>query len=388
MVTRVMIMAGGTGGHVFPALAVAEKLRAEGVDVVWMGTREGLEAEVVRRAGIPMTFVKINGLRGKGVISWLFAPFRLCYALFQSLVIIMRIRPMAVLGMGGFVSGPGGLMTWLLHKPLLVHEQNAIAGMTNRILAPLAKVALEGFPGALPVKSHPVTTGNPVRDEIIRVVSPQRRYENRSGKLRLLVVGGSLGAQALNECVPQAMKMMPKGYQLEIWHQAGKRNIDATKQAYKKAGIEARVEPFIDNIAHAYEWADLVLCRAGALTIAELSVAGIPAILVPYPFAVDDHQTVNANYLADAGAAILIQQHELTPERLCQVLSEISGLKESASMQNQLKDGLKADMSEVNGYMENHGRNKLLAMAKAALKLAKPDAAERVASLCIRTAHA
>lgn len=221
MATRILIMAGGTGGHVFPALAVAQELRARGIEVIWMGTHQGLEAEIVPRAGIPMEWIMISGLRGKGMASWLLAPFKLVFALIQSFIILMRCRPMAVLGMGGFAAGPGGVMTWLLRKPLLIHEQNAIAGLTNRMLARLAIKAMEGFPGALPAQCKPLVTGNPVRKEITASEIPVTRYKGRPARLRLLVLGGSQGAQALNEVAPQAIKRLPEVLRPEIWHQAG-----------------------------------------------------------------------------------------------------------------------------------------------------------------------
>jgi UDP-N-acetylglucosamine--N-acetylmuramyl-(pentapeptide) pyrophosphoryl-undecaprenol N-acetylglucosamine transferase len=365
MVTRILIMAGGTGGHVFPALAVAEELRSRGVEVVWLGTHQGLEARVVPNAGIHMEWVKISGLRGKGLVSWCWAPLKFLFALLQTFVILLRCRPMAVLGMGGYTAGPGGVMTWLLRKPLLIHEQNAIAGLTNRILARLAVRTMEAFPGALPQRCQPVHTGNPVRKDIIATADPTVRYQGRDEELRLLVLGGSLGAQALNEVVPRAIaKMAPERRPL-IWHQAGSRNIDAAHSIYKECGVSARVAAFIEDMAEAYQWADVVLCRAGALTIAELAACGVASILVPYPYAVDDHQAHNAAYLVEADAAILIRQKDLTAEYLYHLLGEYIG---------------------VAGHQA--GRSRLLDMALAARRLAMPDAARHVASLCIEAAHA
>lgn len=348
----VVIMAGGTGGHVFPALAVAERLRGQGVNVVWMGTRRGLEAQVVPAAGIPMEWVAISGLRGKGALSWLLAPFKLALALFQSMGILLRRRPMAVLGMGGFVAGPGGLAAWLLRRPLLIHEQNAVAGLTNRLLARLAHRAMEAFPGSLGPKA--VLTGNPVRPEIAALPAPEQRLAGRSERLRLLVLGGSLGAQALNETVPAALAQIGPAQRPEVWHQAGARNIDEARRSYADAGVEARVVPFIANMAEAYAWADLVLCRAGALTVAELAAAGVGSILVPFPHAVDDHQTRNAEYLVREGAALLIPQRQLDAARLRDLLLELG-----------------------------QDRGRLLGMAAAARRVAQPDAAERVAALCL-----
>lgn len=383
MAPRILIMAGGTGGHVFPALAVAEELRARGAEVWWMGTRRGLEAELVPRAGIPIDWISISGWRGKAWFAGIFAPFRLITAMGQALAILLHRRPMVVLGMGGFVTGPGGLVTWLLRKPLVIHEQNAIAGLTNRLLAPLADGVLEAFPGTFDqsklfqrslspqeragvrASGHANTRkvlycGNPVRASIAALPAPSTRFAGRRGPLHLLVLGGSLGARALNEVVPAALAALGVEQRPEVWHQAGKSHIDDAREHYHRAGVRARVEPFIDDMAAAYAWADLVLCRAGALTIAELAAAGVGAILVPYPHAVDDHQTRNAAFLAEAGAAVVIQQPQLTRERLLELL---------------------------NSYTAGEGRNKLLQMAQAARRLAKIDAAQQVASRCLEAAH-
>ena len=362
-VQRVLIMAGGTGGHVFPALAVAETLRAQGVEVIWMGTRKGLEADVVPRAGFDMEWVSISGLRGKGLSSWLLAPFKLAWAMAQSLVIIMRRRPMMVLGVGGFVTGPGGFVAWLLHRPLVIHEQNAVAGMTNRWLSHCATKVLEAFPGTFTARAKVVSTGNPVRAEIMTVPSPEQRMAGRTGKLNMLVVGGSLGAQAFNQVVPETIKQMAPHCQPEIWHQAGKRHIDAARAAYQQAGITAaRVEPFIEDMAAAYAWADLVLCRAGALTVSELAVAGVASILVPYPYAVDDHQTHNAAYLVQAGAALLLPQSQLNTQMLGAALNDYC-------------------------QAPDQGRARLLSMAMAARQLAKPAATHDVAQWCLEVAR-
>jgi len=366
MVTRIMIMAGGTGGHVFPALAVAQELQSRGVEVVWIGTRRGIEAKVVPAAGIPMEWVSVSGLRGKGVVSWLLAPFKLISALFQSFVIIMRCRPMAVLGMGGFVAGPGGLMSWLLHRPLVIHEQNAIAGLTNRLLARVATKTMQAFPQALQEKSNPQLVGNPVREEIAALPSPVERFEKRSGALRLLVLGGSLGAQSLNRVVPATMKAIAEAQRPEIWHQAGERLIDEARDCYRDAAVEARIEPFIDDMAEAYGWADLVLCRAGALTISELSAAGVAALLVPYPYAVDDHQAHNAAFLVDGEAALMIRQNELSAEQL-------ASLWQGFYQQHDDNAGVRAHLLE----MAINGRS-----------LAKPDAVKQVADICMEVAHA
>ncbi len=356
-------MAGGTGGHVFPALAVAHELRARGAEVFWLGTRNGMEAELVPQAGIEMEWITIAGLRGKGLLGWLLAPPRLARAVFQSLEVIMRRRPMAILGMGGFVAGPGGLVSWLLRKPLLIHEQNAVAGLTNKLLARVAGNVMQAFPNTFEKSNRVVNCGNPVREEIISLPAPAQRFANRNGALRLLVLGGSLGAQALNEVLPQALAMLPVEQRPEVWHQAGKRNIDVAQQTYKAANVNARIEPFITDMAEAYGWADVVLCRAGALTVSELAAVGVGAMLVPYPFAVDDHQTANGRYLSDSGAAILLPQAELDGERLKKMLT-----------------GFMRDCSENN-------RAELLQMANRARALAKPLAVKRVADLCMEAAN-
>ena len=354
----VLIMAGGTGGHVFPALAVAEELKARGVAVSWLGTRRGLEARVVPAAGYPLETMRVSGLRGKGFLRLLMAPFMLAGALYQALRIELRLRPRAVLGMGGFASGPGGLVAWLLRLPLLIHEQNSVAGTTNRLLAPLARIVMVAFPGSLPARRQPLHTGNPVRGGITALPGPEARLAKRSGALRLLVVGGSLGATALNDAVPAAVSELPAGTALEIRHQSGRNDSERVAAAYRAAGVEARVEPFIDDMAEAYAWADLVVCRAGALTIAELSVVGVAAILVPFPHATDDHQTGNARFLADAGAAILLPQTEMNAIVLAGMLEDF------------------ANQREV-----------LLEMACRARELAMPDAARRVAELCLQVAR-
>jgi UDP-N-acetylglucosamine--N-acetylmuramyl-(pentapeptide) pyrophosphoryl-undecaprenol N-acetylglucosamine transferase len=358
-VSNVLIMAGGTGGHVFPALAVARYLREEGVEVVWLGTRRGLEARIVPEAGFPIEYISISGLRGKGILGWLLAPARLCIALWQAVRVCLRCRPGAVLGLGGFVTGPGGIAAWLLRRPLVIHEQNAIAGLTNRLLSRLARRVLEAFPGSFPSDIKTEQTGNPVRADIAELPDPVSRIGAHQGQCRLLVIGGSLGAQTLNEVVPQALAQLPAAGRPVIWHQAGQNKDTVTGEAYAEAGVEAQVEAFIADMAAAYSWADLVICRAGALTISELAAAGVGAILVPYPHAVDDHQTRNALYLTNGGAARLILQTELTPETLAQMLREL-----------------------LSG-----GREGLVKMAAAARSLAKPAATQRVAETCLEVMH-
>ncbi|MDH5571865.1 MAG: undecaprenyldiphospho-muramoylpentapeptide beta-N-acetylglucosaminyltransferase, partial [Gammaproteobacteria bacterium] len=292
---RILIMAGGTGGHVFPALAVAQHLREQNINVSWLGSHRGMESRLVPDAGFAMEYITVSGLRGKGVMSWLLAPFKLTLALAQAIQICRRLRPHAVLGMGGFVTGPGGLAARMSGHTLLIHEQNAIAGLTNRLLSHIANKVMAAFPGTFQCAYE--ITGNPVRQSITQLSEPALRFNERKGKLRLLVVGGSLGAQALNETVPQALKLMETQQRPEVWHQTGANKQQQTENNYRAAGVDARIVEFIDDMAEAYAWADLVICRAGALTVSELAAAGLGAILVPYPYAVDDHQTANANYL-------------------------------------------------------------------------------------------
>ena len=350
----VMITAGGTGGHVYPGLALARELQARDFPVVWMGTHKGLEARVIPEAGIPMAWCSISGLRGKGALTWLLAPFRLGYALFQAARIIRRHRPRLVVGMGGFVSGPGGMMAALLGTPLVIHEQNAEAGLTNRILSRFARRVLEGFPNTFKETAKIVFTGNPVRRDIAAIDSPELRLANREGHaLRVLVVGGSQGALALNQALPDALALMPEDQRPQVWHQTGPRFLDSTRKHYHEAGADGRVDAYIEDMAEAYAWADVVVCRAGALTIAELAAAGVGSILVPFPFAVDDHQTKNAHFLAREGAAVLMPQSRLTPETLAEEL-----------------EALVADRSRV------------MRMAMAARAQAHPEAVRHVADIC------
>ena len=322
MMQPVMIMAGGTGGHVYPALAVADELRARGVPVIWLGTRKGIEARLVTEAGITIDWLGVNGLRGKGVVSLLMAPINLVMACYQAARILLKRKPCVVLGMGGFVSGPGGLMAKILKMPLLIHEQNAIPGLTNRLLSHLANKVMEAFPHSF--NETALHVGNPVRRSITSLASPEQRYKNRQGPVRLLVFGGSLGAARLNEIVPQALSKIEIDQRPLVRHQAGAKNIEQTLSNYKALAIEAEVSAYIDDMADAYSWADIVLCRAGAMTISELAAAGVASILVPYPHAVDDHQTANAKYLSNDGAAILVAQEELTAESLLKIISSMT----------------------------------------------------------------
>jgi UDP-N-acetylglucosamine--N-acetylmuramyl-(pentapeptide) pyrophosphoryl-undecaprenol N-acetylglucosamine transferase len=359
MTAPVLIMAGGTGGHIFPGLAVAECLRAQGVPVVWLGAVGGMETTVVPAHQIELHTVKVGGLRGKGLRTRLLAPWMILRALVVSMTLLRRIKPRSVLSMGGYVAGPGGLAAWLLRRPLLVHEQNRIAGFTNRQLAKLARRTLAGFADVLPRAEW---VGNPVRASIASVPVPTERMVLRDGKTRLLVLGGSLGARALNLAIPQALAQLPSAQRPEVLHQSGTRGLDEARDAYANAGVEAQVVPFIDDMAASYGWADLAVCRAGALTLAELTASGLGALLVPFPHAVDDHQTRNAEVLVAAGAAELIKEPDLkgtalNVEHLTQRLQTLLG-----------------------------DRNKLLAMATAARMLAKPDAAQVIASACMEVA--
>lgn len=352
-----LIMAGGTGGHVFPALATARMLQEKGLNVHWLGSANGMEVDLVSTAGLPISCISISGLRGKGKLALLIAPFKLIKALSQALLVIRAVKPDGVLGMGGFVTGPGGLAARLMGKPLLIHEQNAVAGMTNKLLSKFATVVMEAFPGSFPVGVKTVVTGNPVRKDICDLPA-KKNIQDESRRLRVLVVGGSLGAVAINQVVPEAIKLLDKDAKLEVTHQAGKRNFDATLANYKAAGVDAKVVPFISDMKSAYEWADIVICRAGALTISELCMAGVGAILIPYPHAVDDHQTKNAGFMVESGAAELMPQQEFTASALNKKLKE---------------------MIENTEIMTN--------MAQAARKLARPDATEKVVSYCMEACN-
>ncbi|MCP4832364.1 MAG: undecaprenyldiphospho-muramoylpentapeptide beta-N-acetylglucosaminyltransferase [Gammaproteobacteria bacterium] len=316
----ILIMAGGTGGHVFPALAVARELMKRDRQVVWLGTHKGLENRLVPEAGIPLDYIRVSGLRRKGLLSWMLAPFKVAIAVWDAAQGVRKRRPGMVLGMGGFASGPGGFAAWLLRRPLVIHEQNAAAGLTNRLLAGLAREVLQAFPGSFSSRITARTIGNPVRQEIFSLPDPQERMAGRSGPLRLLVLGGSQGALALNQVVPAAVALLPDDAQIEIWHQSGAATLEIALDAYHAQQVEARVDAFIDDMNEAYAWADMVVCRSGALTISELAAAGLGAVLVPYPSAVDDHQTLNAQFLVDAEAAVLVQQEDLTPEALSKEL--------------------------------------------------------------------
>lgn len=330
----VMIMAGGTGGHVYPALAVAEELMLRGIPVVWMGTKKGIEARLVPEAGIEVDWLGMSGLRGKGILTLLLAPLKIILACYQALKILAKRKPAVVLGMGGFVSAPGGVMAWLTRVPLLIHEQNAVPGMSNRILAKLANKVMEAFPNSFATKS--IHVGNPVRKEIAGLPTPTERFAERTGALRILVFGGSLGAARLNEIVPQACAKLIDKKELVIKHQTGAGNFEQTQANYTHLGVKAEVFEYIDAMPEMYAWADLVICRAGAMTIAELAAAGVASILVPYPHAVDDHQTYNAKYLSDVGAGILLSQKDLNIDSLTRVIGSIDR-KTALTMSNKAK---------------------------------------------------
>ena len=350
----ILIMAGGTGGHIMPGLAVADILRSQGWQVTWLGVPGSMEAELVPKHGYGMAWVRFSGVRGKGLLRKLMLPFNLLIALWQSMAAILRHRPDVVLGMGGYITFPGGLMAALLRRPLVIHEQNSIAGLSNKLLAHIAQKVLGGFPDVLP---KVIWCGNPVRSSIAGLPEPQTRYAARSGRLNVLMVGGSLGAKALNKAMPQALALLLEEIRPNVVHQTGKQHFEAVQQLYRNAGVYADIRPFLDDMAGCYAEADVVICRAGALTIAELAAAGVASILVPFPFAVDDHQTHNARFLSEHGAAVLLPQGELNAEKLALLLRELT-------------------------------REKLLAMAQQARSVAKSDAAQQVAQVCAELAEA
>ncbi|MDH3538136.1 MAG: undecaprenyldiphospho-muramoylpentapeptide beta-N-acetylglucosaminyltransferase [Gammaproteobacteria bacterium] len=348
----ILVMAGGTGGHVFPALAVAENLRQRGENIVWLGTRSGIEARVVPAANFAIEWLSVQGLRGKGVLALVIAPFRLLRACWQALRVLRRTRPKAVLGMGGFVSGPGGLMAWMLDIPLFLHEQNSIAGLTNRILSRLATRNYFAFPQAAEAVPRSECIGNPVRAELADMGDPRARLQARiDAPLQLLVIGGSLGAATLNRILPEAIACLDRDQRPRVMHQCGEQHLQACEQNYASAGVEAQVVSFIEDMREAYAWADLAICRAGALTVAELSAAGLAAVLIPFPFAVDDHQYHNARFLEQNDAAQIIVESELSAESLA---------------------------LKIKFFQQN--RAALVEMALNARACFQPDAAERLAN--------
>lgn len=353
MSKTLMVMAGGTGGHVYPAMAVADNLKSLGWRVVWLCTEGGMENRLIDGKGYDKATISMHGVRGKGLLGWLLLPVRLTKAFTQSLKALKQYQPNVVLGMGGFAAFPGGLMARFLCKPLVIHEQNSVAGLTNKLLAKVATRVLAAFPAAFGNKA--MLVGNPVRQDIVDIPPPASRFEGRKGALRLLIIGGSLGAQALNEVIPLAIAQLPEGQRPEVIHQAGTKHIEALNENYAVAGVKTDTKAFIDDMASMYAWADFIICRAGALTVAEVSAVGLGALMVPFPHAVDDHQTTNAAYLQSGGAAWVIQQSELTVAKLVKILAELN-------------------------------RDNCLEMAKKARVLGKPEATANVAKICMEVA--
>ena len=356
MTRTILIMAGGTGGHVFPGLAVANYLKTAGWRVVWLGTQSGMEARLVPQHGIDMKTIDFSGLRGKGAMTWVTLPLRLLRAFWQSIKVLREVKPNVVLGMGGYPAFPGGMMASLMNQSLLIHEQNSVPGLTNKVLARIADKVLLGFPDAIK-NSNATFSGNPVREEISQLATPEERFQKQEGKLKLLVIGGSLGAQVLNTVVPEALKLLPQDRRPSVIHQAGVKHLESLKQNYGEMVEDVELVDFIDDMAACYADCDIVICRAGALTISELAVVGVASILVPYPYAVDDHQTKNAEFLSKNKAAFLLPQNELTARKLEHILLD-------------------------------NTREDLLKMARAARMLAKPDATQLVAQTCIEMSEA
>lgn len=347
-----MVMAGGTGGHVYPAMAVADCLKAQGWNIVWLATEGGMENRLIEGKGYAKAMITMQGVRGKGLLGWVLLPIKLLKALSQSYKAMRQYQPNVVLGMGGFAAFPGGVMARFLGKPLVIHEQNSVAGLTNQLIAKIASRVLAAFPDAL---TNANVIGNPVRADITQLASPSTRFGSHQGALRVLVVGGSLGAQALNDLLPQALAAMPTEKRPVVIHQAGLKHIEALQSNYAKHGVAADCRAFIENMAEMYTWADFVICRAGAMTVAELSVVGLGSLLVPFPFAVDDHQTTNAAFLARSEAAFLVQQKELSVEKLVNILMTLT-------------------------------RSHCLTMADKARALGKPRATADVAHVCMEVA--
>ncbi len=355
MRANILIMAAGTGGHVFPALACAQEFVARGYQVQWLGAGRGIECRVVPEAGFSLHNVSATGLRGKGLVKLIKAPFQLLRALWQSYRLIKVLKPVCVLGMGGYVTGPGGLAARLCGVPLIIHEQNAVAGTANRSLAKWAARICQAFPDTFPAQKNVLTTGNPVRSAVLQAASDKNAI---SQPARLLVLGGSLGAEALNQLVPQAIALLPEEIRPEIWHQAGEGHAQRTQERYQSVALDAQVVPFIDDVAQAYAWADLVVCRAGALTVSELAVIGRAAFLLPLPHAIDDHQTKNAEFLAQHQAAVVLPQRTTTAQDLAAQLTEV--------------------------FMHSH---KLIEMAQQARNVAQPNATQQVVNACLEVVH-
>jgi UDP-N-acetylglucosamine--N-acetylmuramyl-(pentapeptide) pyrophosphoryl-undecaprenol N-acetylglucosamine transferase len=343
-----LVMAGGTGGHIFPGLAVAEALRERGWTVHWLGAPGSMESQIVPRRGIPLETIDFGGVRGKGLKTLVLLPLKILRAFWQSIRVVRRVRPQVVVGLGGYITFPGGMMSVLLGKPLVLHEQNSVAGMANKVLAGVADRVYSAFPDVLKKAQW---IGNPLRAEFLRQPPPEQRFAGRTGPLKVLVVGGSLGAKALNEIVPQALARIPAGQRPHVLHQSGAKQIDELRANYEKAGVQAELTPFIEDTATAFAEADLVICRAGASTVTEIAAVGAPALFVPFPSAVDDHQTTNAKFLVDAGGGWLVQQKDLTPDTLAPMLITIQ-------------------------------REELLRRAIAARKLQKTQATEQMVAAC------
>lgn len=355
MSANILIMAAGTGGHVFPALACAQEFVARGYQVHWLGAGRGIECRVVPEAGFTLHNISATGLRGKGITKLIKAPFQLLGALWQSYRLIKQIKPVCVLGMGGYVTGPGGLAARLCGVPLIIHEQNAVAGTANRSLSTWAARICQAFPDTFPAQEKLLTTGNPIRSAVVQAASEKLTVAKPA---RLLVLGGSLGAEALNQLLPQAIALLPEELRPEIWHQAGEGHAERTQERYQSVAVTAKVMPFIDDVAQAYAWADLVVCRAGALTVSELAVVGRAAFLVPLPHAIDDHQTKNAEFLAQHQAAVVLPQRTTTAQDLAAQLTEV--------------------------FMHSH---KLIEMAQQAHKCAQPNATQQVVDACLEVVH-
>lgn len=346
---KLLVMAGGTGGHVFPAIAVAQTLQQQGWEICWLGTKDRMEAKLVPEHGIPIRFIQISGLRGKGIKALLNAPFAILRAIFQAKKIIQEEKPNAVLGMGGYVSGPGGVAAKLCGVPIILHEQNAVAGLTNKWLAKIATRVLQAFPNAFP---NAEVVGNPVRQALFQMPSPEERFSHHGEKLRVLVVGGSQGARVLNQTLPKVVSQLAD--KLEVRHQVGKGAVENVTALYGENASKVKITEFIDNMAEAYAWADIVICRSGALTVCELAAVGTPAVFIPFQHK-DRQQYLNAKYLADVGAAKIVEQIDLTPDIL------------------------------VN-YLQNFTRDELLQMAVKAKSMSAPLAAQRVADVIIENA--
>ncbi|NVJ65594.1 MAG: undecaprenyldiphospho-muramoylpentapeptide beta-N-acetylglucosaminyltransferase [Gammaproteobacteria bacterium] len=357
----ILLMAGGTGGHIFPALAVGKHLQAQGWKLHWLGSEGKMETQIVPQHGIDMSLLPVKGLRGKGLLAILKAPFSIVSNILAAKKIIKKVKPAVVLGMGGFASGPGGMAAKLVGVPLVIHEQNAVAGMTNKLLHKVSKYTLQAYPNAFAENKKVVTTGNPVRNDFMNIAIASERVDSQEHGVKVLVVGGSLGAQVFNDKVPATMNVINDGLHIQVKHQAGRGKAQEVEGAYQvctNERVTAEVTEFIDDMSAAYEWADLVICRAGALTVAEVAMAGCCAIFVPYPHAVDDHQTHNARFLSDKGAALIIQQHDMSEKRLAEQITALANNKEH-----------------------------LIEMADKARQLAKPQATEEVAAFCVKAAN-